>query len=322
MTRLLLAGSDGLPSQDHQRDMWLPAARRIGADIVAIWAHPDAEAAEIGRVERLSAAEEITLVRDAVLDLRGVDGIICCQRGARREIVLRAARDAGVPVLLDKPTIDASDALDELALSLPGMTLLAGHHFAAHPSFLRALRAVRAGEIGLLRAVHAELVVARGDGPADGGELRNLGVYPTDLVRRLVGPAELRVSADVSHGAQGDEQGWTLLAQSERDVVVGIHVTRTADGAPEVLSSRVRILGSHGSLLVDLTAPHVRVRSGRGTIDRPYGPGSVDMLVAGLTDPDARAELEVSLQDLAGISRFLDVVSKCAVTREVVGVQW
>lgn len=322
MTRIMLAGSDGLANQDHQRDMWLPAAQRGGLDVTSLWVHPEAGADEVLRATRLAADHGLQLYRDPVPRLDGIDAIICCQRGREREIVLRAAQQAAVPVLLDKPTLDTTAELEALAAALPATAVVPGHHFAAHASFTRVLRAAHSGELGLLRAVHADLVVARGDGPAADGELRNLLVYSVDLARRLAGPGVLRLSADrVASGGDGTES-WTVLAQSDRDVVVGLHLTRTRAGAPEILTSRLRVLGTHGSALVDLTAPELDVRLPGLRRRTPFGPDSVTRLVTALVEPDRRAELEMRLDDLAGLSRFLDGVGEAAGDRAVRELQW
>lgn len=322
MTRIMLAGSDGLPGQDHQRDMWMPAALRAGLAVTAFWVHPEADDDEVRRAAHVAAALGIELARDPQPPTADVDAIICCQRGDRRRLVLSAAQAAGVPVLLDKPTLDSTTALDALAAALPGASVLAGHHFSAHPSFTRMLRAVHTGELGLLRAVHAELVVARGDGPSPDGELRNLLVYLVDLARRLAGGGSLRLSADRVDAARGGSESWSVLAQTDRQVVVGLHLTRTVSGSPEILTGRVRVNGTHGSAVVDLTSPAVEVRTAGERTLESIGPDSVTMLVAALADADAAGAIETRLDELAVLSRFLDDVEAAAADGAVRETQW
>lgn len=322
MTSILLAGAAGLPNQDHQRDMWVPAAQRAGLRIAAFWVHPDADDQEVRRATDVAEEHGIELRRDPVPPTIGVDAIICCQRGTRRTLVLRAAHEAGIPVLLDKPTLDSTTALAALAAELPDGTVAPGHHFAAHPSVTRLVRAVHSGEIGLLRAVHTELVVTRGDGPAPEGELRNLLVYLADLARRVTGAGSLRVSADRVDAADRGTESWTVLAQTDREVVVGIHVTRTTVGEPEILTARVRVNGSHGSAIVDLTSPAVEVQHAGARRRVPLGPDSVTMLVAALRDPEARRALELPLDEIAALSRFLDDVAEAATDGGVRETQW
>jgi predicted dehydrogenase len=152
-TSVFLAGS-GTPGhvQDHQRDMYRPA------------------------VQGLDGFAETDTIDEADL----VIGCPDVEQPAELADLLQQCTDRSVPVLIDKPTLLSADVLTELATRFPAT--VAGHPWRFHPALTTARGRVAAGGLGLLHAIHGELLLGPGDGPHPLGELRNLAVHALDVV--------------------------------------------------------------------------------------------------------------------------------------------
>jgi predicted dehydrogenase len=197
--------------------------------------------------------------------------------------------------------------------------VLAAHHPRFHPAVATATGRVRSGALGLVHAVHGELLVGPGDGPHPLGELRNLAVYALDVVQSLAGgPGPLRGTAHaVSSPAGSDHAGeaHTIALRLEPDVAVTLLVGRggPSDRVPEGAPTwhRYRVLGSHGQLLVDLDSPALELVGGPRL---PFGPGSVERLLeaalAGTTTP--------GLGHARDLSHLIDALVASAATHDVI----
>ena len=320
---VLLAGTAGLGHQNHQQDMWLPNLTAAGLRATAVWAPTGASVDERRQCQAL--AERIGLdpqISDRP-DLVGVQGVIACVRGRERVDLLVRARDAGVPVLLDKPTLDSTDQIAAAVEAVPDATVMPTHHFRFHPGVVRALAAVHAAEIGLLRAVAADLVVT-GDTTAVHGDLRNLGVYQLDLIRQATGSAEATVQAHCIEGRGGSGESWSMLGQTDRDVVVSLHVSRTSPGtaASVTLVNRLRLVGTHGWILVDLLRPALQVVTAHAAEHVGYGDSSVIRQLRAFRSV-IRGETRVApVSDLLVLSRALDEIAQSAVDGTERSVSW
>ncbi|WP_308797747.1 Gfo/Idh/MocA family protein [Agromyces silvae] len=295
--------------------MYLPAARRAGLDVAGIWVPSDATEHHLAQARTLAHDAGLELLTGPMPDLTGTSGVIACLRGDARRRALRASAAAGVPVLLDKPTLDDTGALRALAEAAPDVVVLPGHHLRFHESVRALHQAVSAGRFGLLRAVHAELIVTGGDGPSADGELRNLVVYLLDVFRLFVGAAEVVVSAVAQPAGERAGEAWTVLARTDRDLIASLHVSRASAGLPAILEGSLRVLGSHGGAVADLTAPSMTVRTPSGTRRAPFGQSSVDALVDAFRrcaeSPDARHGL-AAIDDLCVVSAALDDLGRSA----------
>lgn len=146
---------------------------------------------------------------------------------------------------------------------------------AARPGFTRALAAVRGAEIGLLRAVMLD-VVAVGEGDA----LGRLGPEAIDVLRSATGPT----SVDLQAHATADGGATTLLGRAGHGVAVSAHLSVVMGETGEPLRARVRLVGTHGSVVVDLLRPLLDVRTPAGSTAAPFGVPGEDGPVPGASD--------------------------------------
>ncbi|MDI6023414.1 hypothetical protein QBL02_07635 [Leucobacter sp. UT-8R-CII-1-4] len=314
-TRVLLAGFSGGPNQNHQSEMWAPKLQEAGLLASEIWVPSSTSGVELEQAGVLAARLGLPLQVSAMPETSAACAIVCLQ-GEDRLRFLRFAAERKLPVLLDKPTLSDTAELQQLA-ELP-TTIIAPHHFSAHPSFTRAMSAVRGAEFGLLRAVAVELVVAAGDGAYPGGELRNLGVYAVDLLRSATGPAQLSLQA------HGTGESWSMLGQTDRDVVVSAHISRTSEsaGGSGVLRAAVRFVGTHGSMLVDLMKPAFQVQRPDGVTRVQFGEDSVvSQLRALVAHSKGSARVTPNL-DLVVLSRALDQIEASAKSGSEITLTW
>ncbi|NNG35751.1 hypothetical protein [Nakamurella aerolata] len=326
---VLLAGTGTARfRQNHQRYMYLPAVKHLideglpgsptGVSGVFEPSSDPALQERAGYLAQTSGSRVIDTI-----DLTGVAAVIACPDADAEAAgagwgteLLQAAADAGVPVLMDKPTLLPADVLRDWAKRFPtGVT--AAHHPRFHPAITACRGRIATGGLGLLHAVHGELLVGSGDGPHPLGELRNLAVYALDVVQALCGyPLHGKGTAQIQPpGPDGTGESITISVRVDPDVVVTLLVGRSGDGDADDPSGidqaagqagtspagararaaatralpgtgvppvhRYRILGSHGQLLADLDSPVMDLYT--DTLSRvPFGPSSLDCLVDGV----------------------------------------
>lgn len=133
---------------------------------------------------------------------------------------------------------------------------------ATQPGYTRALAAVRSAEIGLLRAVALDIVTV-----GEGDALRELGPEAIEVLRAATGST----SVDLQAHSTPDGGATTFLGRAGRGVVVSAHLSVVAGERGEHLRAAIRLVGTHGSVLVDLLRPRLDVRTAAGTKQVPYG---------------------------------------------------
>ena len=133
---------------------------------------------------------------------------------------------------------------------------------SAQPGLARALGAVRSAEIGLLRAAALDLVsIGAGDA------LAVLGPEAIGVLRGATGPTSLDLQAHTT----ADGGAITFLGRADHGVVVSAHLSMLPGERPEHLRAALRIVGTHGSVLVDLLRPQLDVRTAAGVTQVPFG---------------------------------------------------
>lgn len=311
----LIAGFSGGPGQNHQGDMWVPALASAGIAAVDVWVPPTTGEQELQNAKAVASDLGVELQISETPET-AADCAIVCLTGEERRSFLANAAGIDMPVLLDKPTLDSTEQLR--AIESAAGRIFTPYHFSHSPGFRRALSAVRGAEIGLLRGVFADLVVAHGDGAHPDGELRNLGVYLVDLVRQATGPATVRLQSHESDGA------WSLLGQTERDVVVSAHVSRNSAvaGGSGTLRAVIRLLGTHGSMRVDLTRPALDIHRPGERRATQFGESSITALLRSFADAVQGKGRFSNAADLVVVSEALDGIAASAISGTATEINW
>ncbi|MFF5257797.1 Gfo/Idh/MocA family protein [Actinomadura viridis] len=259
--RTLPWGSGGLGTQDHQRDMYLPAFRD----------HPGFTVVE-------TAAGDLTA---AIAETGAQVVCVCAPPGERADRIVEALR-AGCHVLADKPMALDLDGAGRVAAAAreTGLVCMPAHHHRFGAAVQAARAALAAGRIGLPWNVQADFLVDGGD-PCPQGELVNFGLYPVDVVLALTGQAVERV-----HALPGRDpaRSTLLLLDHEHGLTSTITVGRLhgTAGAPGMALHRYRISGSGGVMDVDAARPGAAVRTASGTRSVWHGPSTVTRMLTAL----------------------------------------
>jgi len=243
----------------------------------------------------------IPYVRDveAALANHGVDVAVVCSAVDRHGDLSARAASAGVHVVQDKPMSDRPEECDRVVEAVERNQvkfLLWNRNFL--PAVLEARRAVLAGAIGQVRAMHVDFYFAKDAGPrkgsrrphdppinwldhqiaahADGsdgglcqsplGELAIEGIYPLGYMRMLVPAAVQRVFARAAahfHQVYADnhvEDLATVTLEMEGGIVGSLCLGRIgAASHPEIGEIKIRVLGTTGALVVGEPRPEVAI---------------------------------------------------------------
>ncbi|MBI2755633.1 MAG: Gfo/Idh/MocA family oxidoreductase [Chloroflexi bacterium] len=320
---VLLLSFASVGGQEHQRTMYVPVLRehpalRLAA--VADEASAPQEQHALNRREAEALGLPYSTDLDAALADPRVDVVsVCCPFERRAEVIRRVAA-AGKPMLVDKPlalTRTDCDAI-ERTVRAAGVVCMPAYHFRFHPAVRSARAAVMGGSIGLPWGVQGDFIIAGGKSAWPLGELANFGLYPIDAIRSILGLEVQSVYAtrgSFFYGGDNPEaDDLSVLALNlEHGVLATISVGRApTTGHPNGYGGdrRLRIMGSHGTLVVDAARPWIQVAGRDSHADesrRYYGAESlralVDHFVAcvrgsqrpELGPADARAALEVIL---------------------------
>ena len=317
--KVLLAGTGTAANkQDHQARMYLPAVQNLdGFEVAGVWA-PDVEPGS--RAAVMAGDAGVPLISDVAGALDDSIGlvIICPDPARPSELagLLQQVTDAQVPVLIDKPTLLSTASLTDLAQRFP--TAVAAHHPRFHPALTATRGRIASGGLGLLHAVHGELLVGPGDGPHPAGELRNLAAYALDVVQSLIGDLHGRGHAVITPpGPDGSGESIALSLRCSPDVAVSLLVGRS--GGPDdptgvaATVHRYRILGSHGQLLLDLDSPALDLYG--STHSRIlFGPTSVQAMIRSVSERAGAPTLGVA----AGLSHVIDALTDAAAQHRAV----
>lgn len=299
--------------------------------LVAVVEEPDAPGWMREDSRRTAERAGVPYVEDvaAALDPARTDLVVVCSEPTRHARLALAALEAGLDVLVDKPVATTLTDADALAAAARAAGRTCAVVNRTHAPALRRARAwVDAGHVGLPRHLDLEFLasgahfgtsVERPELVTDvtlsgGGEMMNFLGYLVDAVHHLTGLGVVEVDAMAgalflpTHVEAGVEDTAVVSLLLERDVTATLTLGRvpyTPAGTPT--ASSIRLLGSHGHLVVDDESPAPTLVSGAGLTRLAADAGQVaaeaylrhvvESLVAG-TAPDysvedARATLEV-----------------------------
>ena len=175
------------------RTAFVPGVRETDHEVHAIASRDGERAAAV--------ADELGIPRsyegyDALLADDDLDAVYNPLPNAHHAEWTRRAADAGLHVICEKPLgVDAAEAreMGEHCADR-GVTLMEGYMYRYHPRIDRFLEVVRT-ELGDARSVTGRFTFLMPEGADDirvdpdlaGGSLRDVGVYPIDVARRILG---------------------------------------------------------------------------------------------------------------------------------------
>jgi myo-inositol 2-dehydrogenase / D-chiro-inositol 1-dehydrogenase len=312
---VLLVSFASLGGQAHQRTMYVPhLAAHPHLQLVAVADEAGAPAEQHALNQREADALGLPYIAslDVALDDPRVQVVSVCCPLERRLPVLERVAAARKPALVDKPLALTVAECNAIERAFDGNPCMPAHHYRFHPAIRSARAAVAAGTIGLPWALHAEFVIAGGTAPWPLGELLNFGLYPVDAIRSILAlevESVYATSGAFFYQAAADDLS-VLALNLQHGVVASTSVGRAPTrGHPKGYGGdrRVRVMGSHGTIVVDAGAPSLAVYGNGRAEERYYGAESVRALVdhfvaavrgearPELGPSDARAALSVVL---------------------------
>lgn len=168
--------------------------------------------------------------------------------------VCEAARH-GKHVLCEKPAaLDAEEARAmQEACDRAGVALMEGYMYRHHPQHLRARELIERGEIGDVRQVRGLFSFPlaldsdniRLSADAAGGSLHDVGCYPLDVIRRLLGmPESVTVVGRVPEALGVDTSVNGVLRHADG------RLAEFGASFEQTMLNRYEVIGSHGRLLL------------------------------------------------------------------------
>ena len=209
---------------------------------------------------------------ERLLERHAPDAVVVCAPQHERAAVARAALEAGIPALVERPmarTLAGAAGLVELAAAR-GVPLAVGHPLAHEPVFTRMHELVRAGALGPVRQVRSAMFVSRvfaprprrGPGRLDpgrvaGGVLAHLASDLLFVLVRMLGlPARVRAERNVIYGEVEDELHAMMTMPDGAEV--GFDCSWSVPGYTRA-STVIELAGREGHLLASDEALEVEL---------------------------------------------------------------
>jgi predicted dehydrogenase len=311
---VLLLSFASIGGQAHQKSMYVPVLREHPALTligVADEAHAPPAQHALNRLEAEHLGLPYMADLDAALADPRVDIVSVCCPLERRVPVIEQVAAAGKAMLVDKPlamTLEECEAIEH-ATRRAGVACIPAYHYRFAPAVRSARSAVADGSIGLPWGAHGEFIIAGGTSAWPLGELANFGLYPIDALRAILGlEVESVYATSGSHFYGSGADDFNVLAMTfQHGVVATLSVGRApTPDHPNGYGGdrRFRLMGSHGTVVVDAAKPSLQVYGAPRTF---YGQESLQSLIKHLVDcvragakpelgpADARAALAVTL---------------------------
>ncbi|MCU4183325.1 Gfo/Idh/MocA family oxidoreductase [Acidiferrimicrobium sp. IK] len=337
----------------HARDYLEVLRRSPDFDLVGVSEDEQAPDWAVADSRAVADAAGVAFV-DPDTALASSDAVLVCSEATRHARLAARCVRAGRHVLVDKPAAVSGADLVELtdaASDAPGVIVSSIHRLLS-PAVARARRDIDAGRVGLPLSFDAEWIASGGlDGTAverpglvcdpalaGGGELTNFGWYPVLALHHLSGLEVVEVfgfgaalfsaaGAGWQHADFGVEDSATVSLKLENAVTATITVARVPAGVShEAVGSTIRVVGSHGSLVIDEGAPSLSGRRVGGSVERstiglPSGDSALRACFADFARA-VRGEAPpcVTLEDISRAVRVQDAARKSIATGRPVTV--
>jgi predicted dehydrogenase len=233
----------------------IPAIQRAArCEVVAIAsrtaARAEAAAAELGIPKSYGSYQALLAAAD-------IDAVyIPLPNDAHAEWTIRAA-EAGKHVLCEKPLALNAAQAEEMAqaCAAAGVKLAEAFMYRLHPTWVEAVRLVRAGVIGRLQAVQSFFSYYNGDptnirnrAERGGGAIMDIGCYCINLSRMLFEAEPTRLESMVR---RDPEMGIDIVASAVLEFPGGGHSTFTCSIRAEPYQ-RVHLFGTTGRIEIEI----------------------------------------------------------------------
>ncbi|MGH2843943.1 MAG: Gfo/Idh/MocA family protein [Solirubrobacteraceae bacterium] len=337
----------------HARDYAELVSRVSTLRLIGVAEEADAPSWAVADSRALAHAAGVPFM-DMEQGFRACDAVLVCSEPTRHARLAAQALRAGRHVLIDKPPGVCATDLEELLrvrAQEPELVVTTVHRLYS-PAVARGRHLVDAGQIGLPIAVDAEWIVSGGldyatvQRPAlvcdpslsGGGELLNFGWYPVLALRHLTGLRVVEAFAlggalfanapsGGPHGRFGVEDRALLSLALEHGVISTITITRAPSGpGHDPVASSMRVLGSHGYLVLDESAPGIwhHGTSGAATHITLGGSAGEEAVVACFEDFAAAirsgGQAFLTVEEMIDALRVLDAARESLVSGQPVGV--
>jgi predicted dehydrogenase len=232
---------------------------------------PDPRAADLARAH---GARYVPSLEDA-LAWDGIDAFIVAVPDRAHVEPACALLNAGRAVLLEKPLADTLDGALQIAAAerSGGGRLMVGHLLRFDPRYAQAAETVAAGRLGEVLLVSSGRLSPQSLGVRMGGMssvVHYLGVHDADLVGWLTGRRVTSVyaravgKAMAARGIPGEDAILTT-AELEGGAVAQLWAGWTLrDDAPSPINARTLVVGTEGSIEIDVRDHGLRVHDGGG----------------------------------------------------------
>jgi predicted dehydrogenase len=258
-------------------DAYVDNLRHAGAEVVGVTDRDPERGLRWAQDHEVAWFE----ARDDLLSAR-LDGVVVCSETARHEGDVRAAADAGVAVLCEKPlaTTDADAEAIVAACRDAGVPLATAFPMRASPPMRQLHEVVTSGRLG---AVWAAQGTNQGELPmrhrswfvdpdeSGGGALMDHVVHLADVLRWYLGRDPVEVYAATNRILHGEtvpvETGGLVMLTYDDGTFASIDCSWSKpDDYPTWGGLTLELIGEHGVVAVDAFSQHLIVHGG------PEGP--------------------------------------------------
>jgi predicted dehydrogenase len=236
------------------RALFLPSLREAGEGRAVLVGSRDRDRGNAFAAEH--GVEAATTSYEEVLDPERVDAVYIALPNSLHGQWTKAALEAGIPVLCEKPlcaVLQETESVLASARAHPDVPLWEAFAFPFHAQHQRLLALIADGAIGDIAEIESAFHF-RLSNPANirfsselgGGALADVGCYPIRFAHEVLGPADGPVSVFARTQGEVDVDTSALVAHGERRLALTCGFERAFD-------TFTRVLGTEGT--IQLTNP-------------------------------------------------------------------
>ena len=231
------------------RALFLPSLREAGEGRAVLVASRDRDRGAAFAAD--NGVEASTTSYEEVLDPARVDAVYVALPNSHHGRWTRAALEAGIPVLCEKPlcaVLEETEAVLETARAHPGVPLWEAFAFPFHAQHQRLVGLLADGVIGEVAEIQSAFHFRvsspeniRLSADLGGGALADVGCYPIRFASELLGPADGPVSVLARTEGEVEVDAAALVAHGAQRLALTCGFERAFD-------TLTRVLGSEGTI--------------------------------------------------------------------------